>query len=474
MKTVDLVSFFPWAWLMHLIRALVSSNILFTTIKGKYNNFVTATVFIGSSMLYSFLTLALFKIAQNDNILLEILSMAMYYVLQFVVICFMCKGTIFSKIFVPLFSLITYTMSCSLLTLFASVFSDNAFENIFSTNLPLTTYLTSLFFIYSNSFISVIFIRIFRIKFKSDISYNNKMTFVFVFPIVHIFTTFSVFNLINSYPYSVKDTASPAKENAELLFVLIMFISIALDFSLLFIVDHIENVEQKNAVIQNELLKSKLDYLQIEMLKKEKQEFRKLKHDYANIVSTAKGFIEIGKDEKALAILDEFSNDMQSLLGFSICSNETINTILYIKKRQAEENGITLNIKISENGLSHIDDYDMCRILGNIIDNSINAVKKVNGKNKRICNVEIKINPDEIIVKNENPFNEEKSSVKAKSLEHGHGISIIKAISKKYNGSYTSSQNNGVWNCVTRLDNTSQICTPPPANFILTDSSLRA
>lgn len=459
METVDLVSFFPWAWLMHLIRALVSSNILFTTIKGKYNNFVTATVFIGSSMLYSFLTLALFKITQNDSFLSEILSMAMYYVLQFVVICFMCKGTIFSKIFVPLFSLITYTMSCSLLTLFASVFSDNAVENIFSTNLSLTTYLTFVFFIYSNSFISVIFIRIFKIKFKSDISYNNKMTFVFVFPIVHIFTTFSVFNLINSYPYSVKYTASPAKENAELLFVLIMFISIALDFSLLFIVDHIENVEQKNAVIQNELLKSKLDYRQIEMLKEEKKEFRKLKHDYANIISTAKGFIEIGKNEKAIAILDEFGDDLQSLLGFSICSNETINTVLYIKKCQAEENGITLDIKVSESGLSRIDDYDMCRILSNIIDNSINAVKKIDGK--KICTVDIQISPDEIIVTNENPFVEQDFEIKAKSLDHGHGISIIKSLSKKYNGSYTSSRENGIWTCVTRLDNKSQIATPP-------------
>lgn len=161
---------------------------------------------------------------------------------------------------------------------------------------------------------------------------------------------------------------------------------------------------------------------------------------------------------------------MQSLLGFSICSNETINTVLYIKKCQAEENGITLDIKVSESGLSRIDDYDMCRILSNIIDNSINAVKKIDGK--KICTVDIQISPDEIIVTNENPFVEQDFEIKAKSLDHGHGISIIKSLSKKYNGSYTSSRENGIWTCVTRLDNKSQIATPPPANFTLTNSFL--
>lgn len=64
--------------------------------------------------------------------------------------------------------------------------------------------------------------------------------------------------------------------------------------------------------IENEkaLLKSALDYEQIQMFNEEKREFIKIKHDLTNIITTAQGFIEIGKPDKALEI---FKNTNKSL-----------------------------------------------------------------------------------------------------------------------------------------------------------------
>lgn len=45
--------------------------------------------------------------------------------------------------------------------------------------------------------------------------------------------------------------------------------------------------------VQKEIMKNTLNYNQMQMLNDEKQEFRKLRHDYLNIIATAKGFIEI-------------------------------------------------------------------------------------------------------------------------------------------------------------------------------------
>ena len=84
------------------------------------------------------------------------------------------------------------------------------------------------------------------------------------------------------------------------------------------------------------------------LFKEEKQEFRKIKHDFANITTTAQGFIEIGKPEKALEILNRTNDDFSELAGFSLCINETINTIIYIKKNQAKKNNINLLAEINE------------------------------------------------------------------------------------------------------------------------------
>lgn len=68
-------------------------------------------------------------------------------------------------------------------------------------------------------------------------------------------------------------------------------------------------------------------YQQLLIRKENQQEFRNAKHDYVNLISAAKEFIEIGKPEKALDILQRTNDDITGLSRFSLCSNETVNTI---------------------------------------------------------------------------------------------------------------------------------------------------
>ena len=105
------------------------------------------------------------------------------------------------------------------------------------------------------------------------------------------------------------------------------------DIVLIFIIDKNQKREEKNIESEKSLLKAKLDYEQIMMYNSEKQEFRKLKHDYANIITTAKGFIEIGKPEKSAEILSKASYDISGISQYSPCSNDTINTVLYLKRK---------------------------------------------------------------------------------------------------------------------------------------------
>ena len=179
------------------------------------------------------------------------------------------------------------------------------------------------------------------------------------------------------------------------------------------------------------------------MLKEEKQEFRKLRHDYLNIISTAKGFIEIDKPEKALSLFQNISDDLTGLSGFSVCSNETINTIFYTKIQQAKNFGVNLTVNINENFGVLIDEYDLCRILCNLIDNSLNAAKE--SENNKICDFNITINEENVVIDSKNSFKSTKQKKFDKSGLHGNGIGIIKEITSEYDGKYSVKQENNIW-----------------------------
>ena len=159
---------------------------------------------------------------------------------------------------------------------------------------------------------------------------------------------------------------------------------IVIDFALIFFIDHFENLEIQN--VQNEITKTKneLDYSQIELLKEEKQNFRKIKHDYLNFLTVAQGLIEIDQKEKALSLLKDTTNELMNISNIPLCSNETINTALYIKQNQAKQMGIEINVNITENHPLKLSEYDVSRILFNLLDNAIEAVNEIEISEKNI------------------------------------------------------------------------------------------
>ena len=105
MKTVNLLQFFPWAFIMHLVRALIVFNISNTILKNKYNTAVTLASIVGFGMIYSGVSL-LFVDRKN-----ELIFMFGYYLMMFFILLAVTNGTIFSKLFAAVFSLIAYLSS---------------------------------------------------------------------------------------------------------------------------------------------------------------------------------------------------------------------------------------------------------------------------------------------------------------------------------------------------------------------------
>lgn len=448
MEIVDMTNFFSWTALLHTIRAVVTFNITNATLKSKYNPYITFFIMTGTCVSYSALFVGI-STAQN-----EVLIMTFYYVVAFIAICFLYNGTIFAKLFTTIFSLSAYLISSFCATVLLKLFFNFGISNGVLTTMPFPEYLCTCLFVFSFSFLFVAIINFVKSKTNSSLKYKAKYSFYYLFPLTHIFSSVLIYQAIKiATPEGFSQMAKkdPFLENG---IVLLISICLIFDLFIIFIVDRQSKTEEKNIQNEKELLKSELDYNQMQLLKKEKSEFSKVKHDLINLLTTATGFIEMGKTEKALEIIRKTSSSFSEISGVPLCANEALNTILYIKQQKAEELGVTLKTDVNENTFLKPDDYDLYRLLHNIIDNSINASSALS--ENKVSEITIDIDDDFLSITSKNPYPETTKRTKERNEDHGHGINIIKDIVKKYSGTYWAEKSDGMYITVTKLRNISK------------------
>ncbi len=108
----------------------------------------------------------------------------------------------------------------------------------------------------------------------------------------------------------------------------------------------------------------------------------------------------------------------------------------------AESNNITFksDIKIEKERIN-VERYDFCVALGNLLDNAVEAARKVVNPDDRYISVSIITADNSLIIHIENSSermtNSDFKTDKKNVLLHGYGISNVKMISEKYGGVFT-------------------------------------
>lgn len=108
----------------------------------------------------------------------------------------------------------------------------------------------------------------------------------------------------------------------------------------------------------------------------------------------------------------------------------------------AESNNITFksDIKIEKERIN-IERYDFCVALGNLLDNAVEAARKVINPDDRYISVSIITAENSLIINIENSSermtNPDFKTDKKNAILHGYGISNVKMISEKYGGVFT-------------------------------------
>ena len=168
---------------------------------------------------------------------------------------------------------------------------------------------------------------------------------------------------------------------------------------------------------------------------------RQLSHDLKNHILVLKHF----KMEEDYEGIDKYIEEIEQSF-FDIkrriwTGNQVADMLLEQKRTLAEQEGITFTIQAVPIAEWMFDDSDTCSLLGNLLDNAIEACGRMDGNADKWVSVRIENQKQLLFIKIENSVNEvpvmEKGrpiSVKKDKMRHGYGLKNVERILNKYDG----------------------------------------
>ena len=175
-------------------------------------------------------------------------------------------------------------------------------------------------------------------------------------------------------------------------------------------------------------------------LYKYQNELRMFRHDIKNRLVALMAMIREGRSEKAIKAMEKDLDFLEEINSNVVNSgNPVIDAILQSKLHAAKERGTVLQISTSFSEIIKIDELELGIILGNALDNAIEAVDKISDKEKRIIKLNIISTDDRISVSVTNHVLNDVditnlTTTKPDKEKHGYGIKSIQDIVQKYNG----------------------------------------
>ena len=110
------------------------------------------------------------------------------------------------------------------------------------------------------------------------------------------------------------------------------------------------------------------------------KEMRGYKHDFHHHLQTLKGQLEAGEVERALAYIEQLDNQLMNVDTLLKTGNVSLDAIFSAKISQAKAENIAVTVKANVPDALTISDLELSIIIGNLLDNAIEACRTVTGE----------------------------------------------------------------------------------------------
>ena len=167
------------------------------------------------------------------------------------------------------------------------------------------------------------------------------------------------------------------------------------------------------------------------------KEMRGYKHDFHHHLQTLKGQLEAGEVDRALAYIEQLDNQLMNVDNLLKTGNVSLDAILSAKIAQAKVDSITVTVKANVPDSLTISDVELSIIIGNLLDNAIEACRSV--ESNRFIRIYISMKGKMLYFSMLNSSGEKQKKtgslfVTHKDGVHGFGLRRAEAILEEHGG----------------------------------------
>lgn len=178
------------------------------------------------------------------------------------------------------------------------------------------------------------------------------------------------------------------------------------------------------------------------------ERMREFKHDIENQFSVLHDLMESGEIEEALKYLDTLGSYVRCSNNLCHTGNNAVDSIVNTKGSLAQTYDIEFICRVSIVSEIKADEMELCRILGNGLDNAIEGCERSGNERKHIL-LSISEDKDNLLISISNTSDmvdtENLSSTKKKTGMHGIGVKSIKSSVERLKGVAKFSYKDGVF-----------------------------
>lgn len=167
----------------------------------------------------------------------------------------------------------------------------------------------------------------------------------------------------------------------------------------------------------------------------------KLFHDFHNHIGALRQLLSHEKYADAVQYLDELQAPVRELADTVWTGDETADYLINTKTAEAAAHGVCLQAQVEYPRHTNIRSADLCAILGNLLDNALEAAKQAETVGQREIRLTIRRINQMLVIKVENGFasapvseNGELKTTKTGGGLHGWGLKSAQTAAEKYDG----------------------------------------
>lgn len=185
------------------------------------------------------------------------------------------------------------------------------------------------------------------------------------------------------------------------------------------------------------------------MLAEQYRQSERLRHDMKNHIIALSALSQNKEWEK----IDDYLRHMQAIAldaKGDMTGNKAVDAILHQKRKRAEEQDIKWECDAQIPKESPINEFDLCVLFGNILDNALEACGRMQGDERRFINIQAKSVKKCFLLEVKNSMDKAEKYTdrfmnKGDWKERGIGLRNVGDVVNKYNGAVSAEAKKGVF-----------------------------